>query len=720
MVVLMTGPPAYADTPPDPVHVISPVNGTHVPYGTSTLHFIGEDKRPGDNVSIGGNSGCLNSSYAVDFPNDWNCDQELLPMFEPTQHIPVIPVSPTFNSGPTVFVDLVVDPSQFSAGTPTIVGQTVTITGVRDATSTTVSAELNPGAIAADGSDCALDSPTTYTCTFSNVPDAKGYSVTVAQHLQDAHEDDLSTGPFDIGTVSPPNTPGKPKPPSTPNTPANPTIAPLLPIIDAPLVPGSTPTPAPTSSTTPAPPDTTPSGPAAPDSKRSPGSDKTSKATKHLLQFGIAGVVLMGIGGGRGLARSALRVDPEGKVVFAWRDDGEVERKVDLAEKIGIGDRSPTWRFPWHAPIDALSLILPSKLAPRSPFLGRLAADGAEIRAAFGTLWLLFPAAGAVLGALALTDTSGHPVPPAYWLVLSITALAIFDALAGAIATLVFFGGILLSGGFWNEAEPDFAHSVLVFLILSVLWTSLPLIGTATRPFRRLGKPSARYAWDRIADLIIASLLCAWIAQKSLEVMDLFSGTETGLEHHADQIAIVVIVMTVLRIVIEHMASIWYPRRLAEVEIDGELPPPTRAANLVGVVIRTAAYSFIGHVFIGTCWQWWLGTALFFLPQVGALVQHRFAGVELLKRLMPKGIVEIFVLIVACTLAVRYAEHHNESEREAIRYAFLALALPPALIGMVALFGGEGERGKRTWAREILGLVILIATVALALAGWEY
>ena len=202
--------------------------------------------------------------------------------------------------------------------------------------------------------------------------------------------------------------------------------------------------------------------------------------------------------------------------------------------------------------------------------------------------------------------------------------------------------------------------------------------------------------------------------------MDLFAGTETGLEDHADQLAIVVLVTIIIRIVIEHLASIWYPRRLAAVEIDGELPPPTRAANLVGVLVRTAAYSFIGHVFIGTCWQWWLGTALFFLPQAGALIQHRFAAVELLKKLMPKGIVEIFVLIVACTLAVRYAEHHNESELDAIRYAFLALALPPALIGAVALFGGEAERGKRTWLREVLGLVILIVTVTLALKGWEY
>ncbi|MCW2798727.1 MAG: hypothetical protein JWQ70_199 [Aeromicrobium sp.] len=423
-------------------------------------------------------------------------------------------------------------------------------------------------------------------------------------------------------------------------------------------------------------------------------------------------MVIFGMGRGRGLSRS--------EVVFAWRDDGEVKRKVDLVEKIGPGDRSLTWRFPWHAPLDAASLVLPGKLAPRSPFLGRLAADGGELRAMFGTLWLLLPGAGAVLGALALADTSGHAVPPAYWLIASITVLAIFEALAGAIATIVFFGGILISGGFWNEAEPDFPHSVLVFLILSLLWTSLPLIGTATRPFRRLGRPSARYAWDRVADLIIASLLCAWIAQKSLEVTDLFAGTETGLEEHADQLAIIVLATIVIRIMIEHLASIWYPKRLTEVETDGVLPPPTRFANLIGITVRTAAYSFIGHVFIGTCWQWWLGTALFFVPQVGALVQHRFRAVELFKKLVPKGLVEVFVLIVACTLAVRFAEEHVESDLDAIRYAFLALAVPPALIGAVSLFGGEAERGKRTWVREMIGLVILVVTVTLALQGWEY
>jgi hypothetical protein len=720
MALVGTAPAAFAAPPaPDATGPNAPIS-----YGTQSIPLQGTNKITNSAILVNGAS-CDSSAAFFAIAGNWACTYRFQPIVNSFDFDVSAYDLGTNSESPDTTLHVDVAPSKLALNTPTSAGTTVTATGTYDPTEeTSVTAVLRHAGqpdVPADA-DCDLGANSVFTCTFSNVAVDSGYTVVITQKFADAFASDRTSPKFSTVPV-PPNNPNpphhhKPKPKPDPTTPANPTIAPVIdPIQNSPI----SPTPTPTPSTTPAAPTPTPTpGTHLNSSKKASHHHKVSDATKRLLQFGIAGIVLMGIGGGRGLARSALGVGPEGEVVFAWRDDGEVKRKVDLTEKIGVGDRSFTWRFPWHRPIDAISLTVPSKLAPRSPFLGRLAADGAEIRAAFGTLWLLLPAAGAVLGVVALADTSGHALPPAYWLVLSITALAIFDALAGAIATLVFFGGILLSGGFWNEAEPDFAHSVLVFLILSLLWTSLPLIGTATRPFRRLGKPSARYAWDRIADLIIASLLCAWIAQKSLEVMDLFAGTETGLEHHADQLAIVVLVMIVVRIVIEHLASIWYPRRLAEVEIDGELPHPTRAANLIGVAVRTAAYSFIGHVFIGTCWQWWLGTALFFLPQVGALVQHRFAAVELLKRLMPKGIVEIFVLIVACTLAVRYAEHHNDSELEAIRYAFLALALPPALIGAVALFGGEGERGKRTWAREILGLVILIATVTLALKGWEY
>jgi hypothetical protein len=723
--------PATADTPPDPLTVTSLSNGDSLPYGTNSLTITGGNARPGDHISIDFGNGAFSCTNSGSAPG-WICD---LPDFQPLVADFMLTVAPASvdDIGPATHIDISVAPSLFTVpSTPMISGSTVTVTGTFDnVNNSNISAMLSNG----DVGDCVVDSGNDYICTFSGVSDASGYTATVKQEIGDGGvTKSLSTDPFTVGPPPPPpsNPPHDTNPPPThthpgpsipapdPTDPGDPVVPPTrapVPIVAPITSPTTTPDHESVPDTTP---DVNPAPAPSPNSAKKSENHKTSDATKRLLEFGIAGIVMMGLGGGRGLARSALGVGRGGEVVFAWRDDGEVKRKVDLTEKIGIGDRSPTWRFPWHTPIDAISLAVPSKLAPRSPFLGRLAADGAEIRASFGTLWLLLPAAGAVLGALALADTSGHVVPPAYWLVLSITVLAIFDALAGAVATLVFFGGILLSGGFWNDAEPDLAHSVLVFLILSVLWTSLPLIGTATRPFRRLGKPSARYAWDRVADLIIASLLCAWIAQKSLEVMDLFAGVETGLEHHADQLAVVVLVMIIVRIVIEHLASIWYPRRLAAVEIDGELPPPTRAANLIGIVVRTAAYSFIGHVYIGTCWQWWLGTALFFLPQVGALVQHRFASVELLKKLMPKGIVEIFVLIVACTLAVRYAEENVESDLDAIRWAFLLLALPPALIGAVSLFGGEAQRGKRTWLREILGLVILVATIALALRGWEY
>src|SRR4029450_7103800 len=215
----------------------------------------------------------------------------------------------------------------------------------------------------------------------------------------------------------------------------------------------------------------------------------------------LAWMVMFSIGAGGGLARTSQHKAHEvHKVhsaheahgghhehtpIFADRDDGDVTRRVGVRHAEGIGDRSFTGRFPGPRLIDAASISLPLAISTRSPLIARLTSDGSEARAIFGTLWLLTPFAGALLGALAIVDTSGRPVPPALWLVVAITVLATFDAFSGTVATLVFCLGTVVSGGLWDEQAPDFTHGLLVLLALGFLWTTLPLVGSAIRPFRR-------------------------------------------------------------------------------------------------------------------------------------------------------------------------------------------------------------------------------------------
>lgn len=442
------------------------------------------------------------------------------------------------------------------------------------------------------------------------------------------------------------------------------------------------------------------------------------------LAFAIAGVTALAIGGVGGLSSASARVVASGRggSQFFSRDDG-----LDLAEVpeehggTGPGDRSPSWRFPGYQFTDAASLVVPGVLAKRSPFLARLAGDGSEFRAMFGSLWLLTPLVGAILGALAVLHGHGSVLAPPLWLLMAGAVLATFDALSGAVAAVIYVLGSVVTGALFAKAGPDIVHNLLLLFAVSFLWMSLPLVGTAVRPFRRLGERSLRYAWDRLADLVIASALCAWVGQQMVQAMDLFAGRATGLAEHADAVALVILAAVAARIGTEQLTTVFYPSRLRAVESEATPPEPALGYLLGGVAFRSAVFAFIGYAFTGLCWQWWLGAALFAAPQALGLLRDRFAKVGWVSRILPRGLVEIFILIVACTLAVRFVLDHGVSDQAAVRWVFLALAVPPAVIGSLAIFAhDDAGSSKSSWQLELAGLTLFVATTWLALHGWQY
>jgi hypothetical protein len=257
-------------------------------------------------------------------------------------------------------------------------------------------------------------------------------------------------------------------------------------------------------------------------------------------------------------------------------------------------------------------------------------------------------------------------------------------------------------------------------LAIGFLWMAIPLIGSAIRPFRRLGDGSLRHRWDVVGDGLIAALLCGWVAQKLTEAMDLFAGQKTGLPEHANTVAIVVMAAVALRVSMEHFAVSAYPQRLQQVE--GEDPPqPLLVSVVLGAFIRTAVFGFIGYAFIGSCWQLWLGIGLFLIPQLIDHLRERFRNIGLVQRILPRGIVEIFILVVTCTLIARYAMNQTPDEFTGLRMAFLLIAIPPALLGVLRAFAEDpDESGDTTWPREFLGALIVVVTAVLASRGWDY
>jgi hypothetical protein len=338
----------------------------------------------------------------------------------------------------------------------------------------------------------------------------------------------------------------------------------------------------------------------------------------------------------------------------------------------------------------------------------------------FGTLWLATPLAGIALGLASVAAAGGRALPPSAWLVMAGAVLATFDALSATLAVVLFAGAALLGGLRGVEGGPDTVHSLLVILAIGFLWMAIPLIGSAIRPFRRLGDGSLRHRWDVVGDGLIAALLCGWVAQKLVQAMDLFAGQKTGLPAHANTVALVVMAAVALRVTMEHFAMSAYPQRLQQVE--GEDPPsPLLISVILGAFIRTAVFGFIGYAFIGSCWQLWLGIGLFLIPQLIDHLRERFRNIGIVQRILPRGIVEIFILVVACTLAARFAMGQSADQVSGLRFAFLLIAVPPALLGALRVLAEDpDETGNTTWPRELLGAVIVAVTAVLAARGWDY
>lgn len=400
-------------------------------------------------------------------------------------------------------------------------------------------------------------------------------------------------------------------------------------------------------------------------------------------------------------------------VPFAEPEDEVAGRELALRRGIGIGDNSPTWRAMGHEATDFWSRTMPGLLARHSPFLARLSTDGVDLRAIFGTLWWLFPLSTGGLALAAAGQRGADGVPPVA-LVLAIMAISCFDAVAGFVATLAF--GIATLGDVLTDQ-----NSALVLLALGFLWTSLPLVATAIRPFRRPGVISWKYGWDRLADLVITAVLCGLIARLIASTMDVFAGTDTGLPDAATTVGVVAFLGIAARVLIANAVDVWWPERLRNTEIQEDLPDPSPWAILGGIAVRAAVFGFIGYAFVGNCWQWWVAILLFVLPDLTVMVRDWFDLPWQIRFPLPVGVTQIFLVVVTCTVLIALVVATADSQLEALRYGLVAAALAPAVFASARAFEDDSTRRTgSTWDRQIAGAGILVTTAILALNGWGF
>jgi hypothetical protein len=128
---------------------------------------------------------------------------------------------------------------------------------------------------------------------------------------------------------------------------------------------------------------------------------------------------------------------------------------------------------------------------------------GSYLRAMLGSLSVLFPLAGLVLGVLAATGTGLEALPPSTALLGAILVLSALDGIAGFAAGIGYFTVLLVTGSI------NSLNSVLVVAGSVVAMTGVSQMAEMVRPLTRPPGRGWEGRWNRTADAVVGALFVA-------------------------------------------------------------------------------------------------------------------------------------------------------------------------------------------------------------------
>lgn len=372
------------------------------------------------------------------------------------------------------------------------------------------------------------------------------------------------------------------------------------------------------------------------------------------------------------------------------------------------GDRSWTWRRPATPLTDRLSLSLPARLAGTSPLLARVLDDAGYLRAMFGSVAVGVPLVGLALGVLAVHDVAGRAVPPTFAITIAIAVIGTFDAFAGFAAVIVFLAGVVVLGGL---SSADAARTLLG---LPALWFVAPIVAGSARPLRRPPTQTFEQHFDRAADIVIASLIGAWAVEEIIKGLPGLAGTTLPIAKQADLGGLIVLGALATRMLVETIAAHQYPMRLDAVQ-RAELPESSILQHLGATVLKLVILLFIAVAYLGSCWQLYVGGALFLVPECLRIYKQALPNSRTLFKVLPRGLTKTVFLLVVGGLWGAFVLSQFHSSQQIIRDSFVLVSVPGTIVATLGTLGRDGPRPEIHWRERVLGALVLTAGVLLVL-----
>jgi len=381
-----------------------------------------------------------------------------------------------------------------------------------------------------------------------------------------------------------------------------------------------------------------------------------------------------------------------------------------LKNEPGKGDLSQTWDNRYTDETDYVFVSLAHRFNQFSPLLTRTVQDGNTIRAIIGSWAALFMPIGLILGIIAIINTGGQALPPAWGIVALIMAVAIYDAFAGFIAGFVFFLVALLTGNITNRPE------LLTTIGVMVLFFAPALLASAFRPFRRLIR-TPDDMWERLTDYALGTLLTFWVITKMVAAMNGLARLELPITEYGTELAVIACGLLLIRVALEDLAVEHYPMRLRALHV--EIKSPSQTQKVRSLVFKILIFFIMAAPFVGSTLNLLLGTLLFAIPQITSLSLED--NLPKKKLYLPKGVFKTVVMIFVMALASNMIEGAFSSPEAFLKWSFVVMALPGFILHYLDAITDAPETDWKTTenGRKIyrIGGVVIFVLMVLVVKG---
>jgi hypothetical protein len=383
------------------------------------------------------------------------------------------------------------------------------------------------------------------------------------------------------------------------------------------------------------------------------------------------------------------------------RGSGDVS-DVSVKRLGADGEGVDRLRLPRISLADRIMARTPEVTAHRSPMVGRVLQDGTYLRSLFGALWLLLPIAGVALGLASAFNTNFEVVMPSLALLSALVVIGTLDAFAGFLGAITFATAVLIGGGV-NSAD-----AIRGLLGIWVMSFAVPMLASASRPFRRKNARGLAGMWDRGTDFVLVLLFGALAAGSMFSSLPGLTGFRPEFAGNVAHIQIVAMMVLAARFALENATAKLTPARYHELT-DLALRDASNAQQIVSSLIRTAVYLFVAEVFIGNNWALWVGGVLYLAPKLVGLVVDKFPNVESLHRWMPRGIFKVTVMMLIARIWGLVLADLVSDPAQMVMFSFVFMGTPGVVATVLGWFGRSSTRAwSQTWFTRIAGLIILI------------